>query len=296
MGAVRNWFSKSIRAGPAAQAPPPEREAHGTETLAPVVARPLWPAKRLVTTDALWGEGYQFPGGEIEFLRLAKPLGLSPESNLLLLGAGSGGPPCSVASQLGGWIGGFEADPALAAAATDRIARRNLTKRAQIALWNPAAPEFRKNFFHHALALEPLRDGLPEPILAAIAQALKQSGGFVMTEAVADAPLDPTDPAVAVWSALERRDIAALQTEVAITRVLGRLGFEVRVVEDLSQRHIHQALAGWRTTVRGMENVRPTRREAMLYIGEAELWLFRLRLFQLGRLRLVRWHAIANGL
>ena len=296
MGAVRNWFSKSLRAGPAAQAPPPEREAHGPEIPAPAVARPLWPAERLATTDALWGEGYQFPGGEIECLRLAKPLGLSPESNLLLLGAGSGGPPCSVASQLGGWIGGFEADPALAAAATDRIARRNLTKRVQIALWNPAAPEFRKKFFHHALALEPLRDGLPESILAAIAQALKQSGGFVMTEAVADAPLDPTDPAVAVWSALERRDIAALQTEVTITRVLGRLGFDVRVVEDLSQRHIHQALAGWRTTVRGMENARPTRRAAMLYIGEAELWLFRLRLFQLGRLRLVRWHAIANGL
>ena len=52
---------------------------------------------------------------------------------------------------------------------------------------------------------------------------------------------------------------------------------------------------GWRSAVRAMENVRPSRREAMQYVREAELWLFRLRLFQLGRLRMVRWHAIGGG-
>ena len=102
--------------------------------LAPLASRPspLWTPERLATTDALWGEGYQWPGGEMETVRLAKPLGLSAAASLLLLGAGSGGPACSVATLLGAWVSGFEADPDLAAVAVDRIARRNLTKRAQI--------------------------------------------------------------------------------------------------------------------------------------------------------------------
>jgi len=54
-------------------------------------------------------------------------------------------------------------------------------------------------------------------------------------------------------------------------------------------------MAGWRDAVRSMENVRPNRREAMRCVEEAELWLLRLRLFRMGSLRLVRWHAIGAG-
>ena len=256
---------------------------------------PSWTPDRLLTTDALWGEGYQFPGGETETLRLAKPLGLSKASSLLLIGAGGGGPACSLAVQLGVWVSGFEADPNLVAAAIDRVTRRNLTKRAQIETWDPAHPIFREHFYHHGLALEPLHGSSPERTLAAIARALKPSGHLMMIELVANAPLDPANPVVAAWAHLERRDPKALPTEVAITRILGRLGFDVRVAEDVSDRHTHQALMGWRSTVRTMEDVPPTRREAMRCVQEAELWMLRLRLLQSGQLRLVRWHAIGGG-
>jgi cyclopropane fatty-acyl-phospholipid synthase-like methyltransferase len=248
-----------------------------------------------VTTDALWGAGYQFPGGEIETLRLAKPMGLSKASSLLLIGAGGGGPACSLAVQLGVWVSGFESDPDLVAAAVERIEHRNLTKRAQIESWNPFEPNFREHFYHHGLALEPLHGSQPERTLTAIAAALKPSGHLMMIELVADSPLDPANPVVAAWAHLERRDARALPTEVAITRILGRLGFDVRVAEDVSDRHTHQALTGWRSTVRAMENVPPTRREAMRCVQEAELWMLRLRLLQHGSLRLVRWHAIGGG-
>jgi len=256
---------------------------------------PTWTQDRLGTTDALWGDGYQFPGGEIETLRLAKPLGLSAASSLLLIGAGSGGAACSLATQLGAWVSGFEADPGLVAAAVDRIARKNLTKRAQVELWNPEHPVFRQHFYHHALALEPLRGSNPQQVLAAIASALKPSGHLGMLEVIADTPLDPGNPIVAAWGRLERREPRAVPTEVSITRILGRLGFDVRIVEDLSERHIHQALVGWRAAVRAMEDTQPSRREVMRHVQEAELWMIRLRLFQRGSLRLVRWHAIRGG-
>ena len=117
----------------------------------------------------------------------------------------------------------------------------------------------------------------------------------MMLEVVADRPLDPTNPVTAGWARLERRDARSVPAEITITRVLRRLHFDVRVVEDVSERHVQQALAGWRTSVRGMENVRPSRRQAMRCVEEAELWLLRMRLFQLGTLRLVRWHAIGGG-
>lgn len=295
--AVRSWFGKPPRfliqgqeGGEALQsvqpvAPPPGGAAR----------LPAWSKERIATTDALWGEGYQFPGGEIEALRLAKPLGLSPASSLLLVGAGGGGPACALAAQLGVWVSGFEVDPDLVSAAAEHIARKNLAKRAQVAAWTPDAPAFRAHFYHHCLALEPLRGSRPEPALSAIAAALKPSGQLMMIELVADRPLDPADPTVQVWARLERRDPANLPTEVAITRILRRLGFDVRIAEDVSERHMHHALSGWRASVRTMEHARPTPREAMSYVREAELWLLRLRLFQMGRLRLVRWHAIGGG-
>lgn len=316
LSAVKNWFGRHVPSQIGVAGPTPRIEPvlstdaaqpRSTERSPPVIPRaaaspligprpPLtWTRDRLATTDALWGDGYQFPGGEIETLRLAKPLGLSKACSLLLIGAGGGGAACSLAVQLGAWVSGFEADPALVAAAVDRIAHRNLTKRAQIEAWDPTAPHFREHFYHHGLLLEALRGSQPERTLSSIARALKPSGHLMMLDLVANKPLDPANPLVAAWAHLERRDPAALPSEIGITRILGRLGFDVRVAEDVSDRHSHQALMGWRSTVRTMEDSPPTRREAMRCIQEAELWLLRLRLLQAGSLRLMRWHAIGGG-
>lgn len=254
-----------------------------------------WSRDRQDIVDALWGDGYLFPGGEIETMRLAKPLGLSAASSLLLLGAGGGGPACSLASKLGVWVNGFESDPDLIQAANARIGRTKLGKRAQVEAWDPAAPELARHYYHHSLALEPLHGSQPEPTLAAIAAAIKPGGQLMLVELVADAPLDPKDPEVARWARLERRNPETLPSEVAITRVLGRLGFDIRIVENISRRHMEQAMMGWRTQVRDLEDIRPNRRQAGLIVHEAELWLMRMRLFGTGRLRLVRWHAIGRG-
>ena len=307
LSAVKEWFARPAgqERRPAlgaarvrdADAPAATAGIAGVSATAGIAAgsAPLWTPGRLATVSALWGDGYQFPGGEIETLQLARPLGLSSATTLLLLGAGGGGAACSVARKCGAWVSGFETDPDLAAAATRHIARQNLGKRVRIEAWTPDETQLPPKSCHHGLALEPLHDSRPEPALASIAAALKPGAQFALVELVTDTPLDPADPDTAAWARLERRDPAALPGEVAITRILGRLGFDVRVVEDLSERHVHQALMGWRATVRAMENLPPSRQEATAYVGEAELWLLRLRLFQSKRLRLVRWHALGGG-
>jgi len=94
-----------------------------------------------------------------------------------------------------------------------------------------------------------------------------------------------------VWCRLEGRPSVA-PSQRAISAVLGRLGFDVRVTEDISLRHMQQAMQGWHNVIRGMGGKKPTPAMAMIVVREAELWLRRLSLMRARRLRLVRWHAI----
>lgn len=292
---LRTLFPGSTeQALPAPPAPRPHPPPQPVSAAAPSGSAD-WPLQRLAVTDALWGDGFQFPGGELEILRLARPLGLSGASSLLLVGAGSGGPPCSVASHLGVWVTGFEADAFLADLANERSIRIGLGRRAQIETWDTHIPEFGRGYFHHGLALEPLRGGNHEPVLAAIATALKPAGQLTLMETVADEPLDPGDRHVASWAQLERRDSAELPSQAGITRMLGRLGFEVRIVEDVSHRHMQQAMFGWKQVVGGLEQMKPSVRQAGPLVREAELWMLQLRLFRAQKLRRVRWHAIGRG-
>jgi hypothetical protein len=84
-----------------------------------------------------------------------------------------------------------------------------------------------------------------------------------------------------------------VQASVAVTRMLGRVGLDVRVAEDISQRHVEQAILGWRLMTRDLADQKPTRQQAAELVREAELWLLRRRLIRDGQLRMMRWHAIA---
>jgi cyclopropane fatty-acyl-phospholipid synthase-like methyltransferase len=295
---VRNMLTDLVGAhGPQATQPPQGTMAHAAAIRdAPGEAShsTCWPRDRLAIVDALWGEGFTFPDGEQETLRLAMPLTLTKETSLLLLGAGAGGPPCCIATQLGAWVTAFEADADLAAVATERSTRAGLGRRAEIKTWLPAEPNFSRRSFHHALALEALPAEAPGPVLNAIFRALQPGGQLMMVNLVADHPLDPTDEAVAAWSRLARR-APIVPSQRSITGALARLGFDVRITEDISLRHMQQALHGWHTLIRDMRVQRPAPAMAMLVVQEAELWLRRLSLMRAHQIRLVRWHAIRGA-
>jgi SAM-dependent methyltransferase len=253
-----------------------------------------WPPARLALVHQLWGAGFVFPGGEIETLRLARPLGASEATSLLVVGIGSGGPAISVARNMGTWVTGLENDPALLAAATGLIRRSQLRKKITLKIWDPEHPDFAVRSHHHCLALEPLLSAQPEPILDGLARALRPGGQLVLTELASTAPLDPNDPSVRRWSDLEQRNPAYVPLGISVTRMLSRVGLDVRIAEDISNRHMEQAMLGWRVMLRDLRNRKPSRPEALRLVSEAELWLVRRRLFREGRLRLMRWHALSR--
>jgi len=251
-----------------------------------------WPPARVAAVEALWGQGFIMPGGRPESLRLCKPMGLSSSVTLLLLGGGLGGPAHCISSEFGAWIASFEADENLRSLAASRRAAADPLNRITINGWDRASPQFRARSANHVLALEALRGTKPVPLLESLAAALRPSGQVVLTELVSeDAPSDK-DREFAAWCRLENR-LPELPRSQDVTQALQRLHFDVRVVEDMSDRHITQTLGGWRDAVRAMAaGPRPAPQTAGAFVTEAELWLLRIRLMRRLGVRLMRWHAI----
>src|SRR5579859_4358796 len=207
-------FLESVRSLLARFGPPPSAPPLPTASMAPLLVPAAelpedddseWPTARIGVAEALWGEGFLFPGGREEALRLAKPLGLSAASSLMFVGAGPGGAPRAITTELGVWVTGYESNARLVAVANERNARAGLGRRAQVEPWDPFAPQFPSHYYHHAIAIEPLHRAPPDTLLAAVAGALKPAGQLVLVEAVADKPLDPSDATIERWAGLERR-------------------------------------------------------------------------------------------
>ena len=108
---------------------------------------------------------------------------------------------------------------------------------------------------------------------------------------MAETPLVPDDPAVLAWCRLEGR-LPVLPSSESVARALGRLGYDLRVAEDVSARHMKLAVLGWKALLRRMKDARPDAARAAAIVQEAELWTRRIRLMHEGRIRLMRWHAI----
>jgi hypothetical protein len=252
-----------------------------------------WPVRRIAAVESLWGEGFTLPGGGPETLRLVKPLALSSSMTLLLLGGGLGGPAQTISDTFGAWIASFEADPELRAIATHRAARSDGAKpRITVAAWDRAQPGFRPRSARHALLLEALRGTPPAPLLESLSAALMPESQIVVTELVSETPPSDHDREFAAWCRLENR-LPALPRTSDVTLALQRLRYDVRVTEDMSDRHITQTLAGWRDAVHTMSlSARPAAHTAAAFVTEAELWLLRIRLMRRLGVRLMRWHAI----
>lgn len=293
---LRDWFQhpRPPPFAPGARSAVPHAEAGPpVPPDTPSPADVNWPPERVAVAAALWGDGFTIPGGEDEVLRLAKPLGLSAASSVVLLGCGAGGAARCLAERLDAWVSGFESDPALATAAARYCAAAGLGKRTQIAVWDPAAPRFPARYYHHAVALEPLRAGEAAVVLPALAGALRIGGSLVMTEMVSS-DTQAAD-SLATWLRVERRAVPP-PNAAALTRILEGLGFDIRVAEDITQRHVQLTEHAWSEFVRALAAAPPTPSRAAHLVREAELWLRRAQAMRAGQVRLMRWHAMGARL
>ena len=305
LGQVLNWFGPSARsrgragsADPAVQdasaraVPTPSRPPRRLDPEPPPPSAERWSELRLKVMAAIWGEGFLGPGGAEEVLLLSKPLGLNETHSVLNLGAGLGGATRALAAASGAWVTGYEADSDLALAAQEISVRQKVEKKAEIRQLDPADPQIRKGYYHHALALEALwRIPDKAPVIAALVAGVKPQGQVVLTDLALGTPSPSAERAFSAWS--RREGVApCLAGEKAMTGLLAREGLEVRICEEITQRHIGQSVAAWAAFVEELKRDRPARPFAAEIVNEAERCQRRIELLRAGRLRLLRWHAI----
>jgi hypothetical protein len=214
---------------------------------------------------------------------------------LLLLGDSIGGPAQAITTAFGASVESFVADPELALIAEQRRAKHLAARRVRVATWNREHPAFRYNCAHHALAVEALRGAPAEPLLDSLAASLRPNGRIVLTELVADAPAPAGDQEFAAWCRLDDRlpDMPRVQT---VTTALANRHFDVRAIEDLSDRHVSATLAGWHGAVKSMAaGPKLPAASAGIFVTEAELWLLRIRLMRRFGFRLLRWYAVGSA-
>ena len=278
LGEAKSWFGVAE--------PPAASQAEA----APAV--PRWPVARLGAVEALWGSGFCGPGGAPETLRLCRPLGLVATSNLLLLGGGLGGPAGAITEGTGAAVDTYECDAELAAEAERRLRAHPAAAKLRVRGFNRARPRFRSHAAHHALAMEAARGADLPTLLDGVAAALQPHGHVVLTVLVSDDAAPASDREFSAWCRLENR-LPGLPTQAAITAALTRMRFDVRGIEDVSDRHVSATLAGWRGAVKAMAaGPKPSAAAASVFVTEAELWLLRIRLMRRFGIRLMRWHAV----
>lgn len=256
----------------------------------PVPTGPAWPD----LPDRLWGRGFVLPGGEAEVLRLAGLLPLSPANTLLLLDAGPGGAAAAIAAARGCFIAAFETEPSFPGRAAPLL--RAHGRRVTLTLRESATPAFRARGHELAMALEPLRHGGdPASLLEAIAAGLKTGGQMVMTEIVLGTAGEGAE-LLPRWLRVEGR-MAPPPSESTMRSAFRQAALHVHVTEELGPRQHGQVLLGWANLCQSLAEgaERPQRSQAAAMVLAAEAWLLRLRLLELGRLRLLRWHASRAG-
>ncbi|TQF78803.1 methyltransferase domain-containing protein [Elioraea sp. Yellowstone] len=303
---VLNWFGSP--AGGRSRAVAPQRPVLFDDRVPPAVPQPAphrrldpepppppperWPETKLKVLGALWGEGFLGPGGAEETLKLAKPLGLNQTHSVINLGAGLGGATRVLAAASGAWVTGYETDPDLAEAAQALSEKHKVEKKAEIRPLDPANPQIRKGYYHHALALEALWRIADKPaMIAALVGAVKPQGQVVLTDLALGPPSPAAERAFAAWAKLEGVT-PCLTGEKAITTLLAKEGLDVRICEDITSRHIAQTVVAWASFVEELKRDRPARPFALRVVEEAERCMRRIDLLRSGRLRLLRWHAI----
>jgi len=283
---LRGWFGKSAVAPNATSARRTDKSRADLE----IVVAPL---DRTTVAQWLWGAGFVMPGDEQYVIELVKPFGLTPAMSMLDLSAGLGGPARAIAKAYGTYVTGLERSPERARRGMEMSVAANLAKRATIAQYNPESVELRAGGFDCIIGRGATYNVVEkERLLRVVFQGLKPRGQFLLNEFTVD-PARSDRPERAAWMARESFP-PALWTIAQYNDCLTSLGFDIRVVEDVTLDYRDMIVSGWASMLQEFDLKAMARSHLRTVVDEAELWTLRGAALRCGALRVYRLHALAN--
>ena len=253
-----------------------------------------WTQARIALAQEIWGAGFSSPGEEAYILGMVKSLGLTPAMSVLDLGAGLGGAGRVMAQNFGCWVTSLESDPDLMSAGNEISVMAGMGKKAPVEALDPENPELKENAYDCVFSQEALFL-LPDKaqILQQIDGALKEKGQLLLTDFVfAEGAED--GGALVQWIKSEPREPKPWTSEQYASHIKD-LGYDVRVIEDISDRFKAMVLQGWAAFLSSIESSGLDHAKGAALVAEVELWTRRVQALDSGQLRVCRFHALKSG-
>ncbi len=261
------------------------------EEAAPEITDKNWPEERIKIAEIIWGPGFIGPGGSEYVLKLVQPFGMNSSMNVLDLGAGLGGPARAVAEDSKAWLTGMENSDALAIAGMVRSTNAGMSKKAPITHADFETIELRPKFFDRVYSKEALFTVADkERLFKMVFTALKNEGQFVFTDYMLR-ERGAESQAVKDWIAhepVQPQPWSSDRTEA----YLKRLGFDIRVVEDITKGARRRIFEGWQKFIDTHEPGSIPDELVSSLVDEAEHWARRVAALDSGNIRVYRIYAL----
>lgn len=243
-----------------------------------------WPTEYIDVLQAIWGAGFNVPGGPEHVLSLVKSFGLSPASSIIEIGSGLGGGTRAIAGSYGAYVTGWEMNPELAEEANEQALVYSLEKQAEVHHLDLETTEFRSNFYQGALIREVIclaED--KKAFLQGVLDSLKRGSEIVITDLVSAEPTQALDE----WVAGEVDPIHLCDIRT-LAEVLAEVNVSVRMAEEESESYTAMIKQALNNLVTHLVEAKPPKEKLIPTLTEVEKWARRVSALESGGLRYYR--------
>ena len=238
----------------------------------------------------IWGPGLARPDGKEHFLKLLKPLGLTSEHTLLLVGCDMATTLCHAVSKLDCYVNGYESDPLYLSMGMKNVGSAGLSKRIELGAMNYEEFKFKPETTDHVFLRDILWDREDRAeLLEKFTGMLRASGQLLITDNfLADGKSTKDLGKLPQRAPGHDRMI----TGAAFVELMTAAGLDVRINEDLSDSYIDIIAPRWAgfATKRRLKGLGPNSARHTLEL--AEHWIGRVLAMKKGRLQARRFLAI----
>ncbi len=248
-----------------------------------------WPPQRLAVVQALFGEGMIAPADPEALTKMTHPLGLAKEMTVVEVGAGLGGIARAIAAEADIYITGFEPDAELARVGNDISTKHGMGRKVRITHLPRGGLDVRPETVDAVIAKEALLTVEDKPtVFAAIRRALRPGGQLMMSEYMLVG--DEISSLVAQWS--HATPVPLYPMSVKATRAeLEKLGFQVRIVEDITAEYDKGARKAFADMAQHIEAGGAAEHMAPWVLAEGEVWSRHLAALASGEVKVYRIYA-----
>jgi len=254
-----------------------------------------WSELRLQVLKQLWGEGFIYPGGAKQAVRLVKPMSLDPTKTVLDLTAGLGGGTRAMSEAFGLWISGMEPDRILAGKAHELSVVAGMEKKAPITHFEFESLDLPTGRYDGVL----IRDRFwsfkdKEQILRKVDSSLKSKGGLILTDLVLKDFASSSSEAVQGWMEAEGEGCSPWTMD-EYREMFSDVRMEARIMKEETEEYRNLILKGWSDFVDNLATEELDRDFVDMLMEEAKSWQRLVRALETGDLCYLRIHAINMG-